>query len=169
MIHNTLHICTKCYNFRHQAAILSLLTTKYRHVQHELQLPIALTSIIKIKNLKLLKFSITYANQHSPYCCNNTTIQYEPLLLHVRSCLHSVLCIPTFVIACGPVQRYLFRLKLTTISCQCSSPRVGNWMNRRGELIHYFVLNVCTFQFQARYWNIKRFCMERRKEGFEFI
>jgi len=41
--------------------------------------------------------------------------------------------------------------------------------DRRDEFTHYFVLNVCTFQFQARYWNIKRFCMQRRKEGFEFI
>jgi len=41
--------------------------------------------------------------------------------------------------------------------------------DRRDKFTHYFVLNVCTFQFQARYWNIKRFCMQRRKEGFETI
>jgi len=34
---------------------------------------------------------------------HTTTTQYELLLLHVRSCLHAVLCIPTSMTVCGPV------------------------------------------------------------------
>jgi len=39
----------------------------------------------------MLKFCFTI-NQYSPFCCNNSN---EPLLLHVRSCLLSVLCVHT--------------------------------------------------------------------------
>ena len=62
--------------FRHQGAIfMEFIKNKGLYVRNVLHLPVALTFIIKVKSLKMLKFQITRVNKYSPYCCNNTTIQ----------------------------------------------------------------------------------------------